>query len=93
MGTSPFPGPLPDQLPRLADSYFLRSKAVVEQHGDVTVTYAIFMRRPVLSAPNMAITWLEAMMAHRHQQVKIDIRHPEGSWVGAGQPICYITGS
>ncbi len=93
MGTSPFPGPLPDQLPRLADSYFLRSKAVVEQHGDVTVTYAIFMRRPVLSAPNMAISWLEAMMAHRQQQVKIDIRHPEGSWVGAGQPICYITGS
>ena len=90
---SPFPGPSPDQHPNLTDSYFLRSKAVVEQHGDIDVTYAVFMRRPVLSAPAMAIGWLEAMMAHRQMSVDINLCHPEGSWVGAEQPICYITGA
>ena len=88
-----FSGPSPDDHPRLTDSYFLRSKAVVEAHGDITVTYAIFMRRPVLSAPTLALRWLEGMIAHRGAKIDIDLRHPEGSWVGAGQAICYITGA
>ena len=66
---------------------------MVEKHGDIDVTYAVFMRRPVLSAPAMAIDWLEAMMAHRNMKVNINLCHPEGNWVGAGQPICYITGA
>lgn len=93
ISSSRFPGPYPEQHPSLTDSYFLRSKAVVEMHGDIDVTYAVFMRRPVLSAPAMAIDWLEAMMAHRKLKVDINLCHPEGNWVGAGQPICYITGS
>ena len=65
----------------------------MKRHGDIEVTYAIFMRRPVLSAPTLALRWLEDMMAHRGAKIDIDLRHPEGSWVGAGQAICYITGS
>ena len=36
---------------RFADKYFLRTKDIVEKFGDTTVTYAVFMRRPVTSAP------------------------------------------
>ena len=91
--SSKFPGPAASRQPELTDSYFLRTKAVVEAHGDAQVTYAIFMRRPVLSAPAMALDWLQAMMATRGLSCAIDLRHPEGSWVGAGQPLCYISGS
>ncbi len=86
-------GPAPNEQESLTDSYFLRSKAVVEAHGDADATYAIFMRRPVLSAPTLALDWLNEMMDHRKLKVDIDLKHPEGAWVGAGQPICYITGS
>jgi len=30
------------------DQYFLRTKATVAHFGDVKVTYAVFMRRPVV---------------------------------------------
>ena len=86
-------GPSPDDQPSLTDSYFLRTKAVVERNGNAQVTYAIFMRRPVLSAPKLALTWLEKMLEHRGAQYQIELSHPEGSWVGAGEPILYITGA
>lgn len=92
MTSEPFPGPSPKDQPALTDSYFLRTKAVVAAHGDVEVTYAVFMRRPVLSAPRLAIDWLEAMLKSRGASFNIDLRHVEGSWVGAGVPILYITG-
>ena len=85
-------GPSPEDQPRLTDSYFLRTKAVVSRNGEAEVTYAIFMRRPVLSAPRLAVDWLESMLEHRGVEVKITLNHPEGSWVGAGEPILYITG-
>jgi nicotinate phosphoribosyltransferase len=87
-----FPGPMPHDQPSLTDSYFLRTKAVVERNGDVDVTYAVFMRRPVLSAPCMAVDWLKAMLAARGVNCDLNLCHPEGSWVGAGDPIIYITG-
>jgi len=74
------------------DHYFLRTKSIVERFGDKEVTYAVFMRRPVISAPRLALNWLEAVMERRGQEIKIDLRHPEGKWIGAGEPICYITG-
>ncbi|MCE2517457.1 MAG: nicotinate phosphoribosyltransferase [Alphaproteobacteria bacterium] len=89
---SGFPGPSPEKQPALTDSYFLRTKAVVARNGDAEVTYAVFMRRPVLSAPRLAVEWLEAMLASRNTSYTLDLRHPEGSWVGAGEPILYITG-
>ena len=85
-------GPSPEDQPQLTDSYFLRTKAVVSRNGEAEVTYAIFMRRPVLSAPRLAVDWLESMLEHRGVEVKITLNHPEGSWVGAGEPILYITG-
>src|ERR1700730_16605785 len=75
------------------DSYFLKTKAVVGRFGDRPATYAVFMRRPVICAPRFAIEFLEKMAAERGQNFDIELSHPEGSWVGAGDPILYIGGS
>ena len=34
------------------DSYFNRTRKIVARFGDQHVTYAVFMRRPVISAPS-----------------------------------------
>jgi len=75
------------------DQYFKRTKAIVEKFGDMNVTYALFMRRPVVSAPRLAIDWLEAMARGRNTSFEFDLRYPEGKWVGAGEPIFYVTGA
>lgn len=75
------------------DHYFRRTRSVVERCGDVKVTYAVFMRRPVISAPRLACDWLKAIAAERNTQIEIDLRYAEGTQVGAGEPILYITGS
>jgi nicotinate phosphoribosyltransferase len=75
------------------DVYFKRTKAAVERFGDARVTYAVFMRRPVVSAPRLAVDWLRAVTASRGAPVEIDLMHPEGRWVGAGEPLMYVTGS
>ncbi|MGZ9096952.1 MAG: nicotinate phosphoribosyltransferase [Micavibrio sp.] len=79
-------------ISRWTDVYFKRTKAVVEKFGDSTVTYAVFMRRPVVSAPRLAIEWLENVAAERKFKITIDLIYAEGRWVGAGEPIMYITG-
>jgi nicotinate phosphoribosyltransferase len=76
-----------------ADKYFLRTKDIVERFNDTMVTYAVFMRRPVTSATKLAVLWLEEIAKSRKTIVKIDVRHKEGAWIGAGEPIVYITGS
>ncbi len=75
------------------DSYFSRTRTVVERFGDATVTYAIFLRRPVISAPRLMLDWLEEVARARGIAVATDLTHPEGSWVGAGEPLVYLTGS
>lgn len=80
-------------IPQRADAYFLRTKQIVEHFGDATVTYVVFMRRPVVFTPRFAITWLEQVMAQRGVTIKIDLAHQEGDWVGAGEPLFYYTGS
>lgn len=85
--------PTADELARLSDHYFIRTKAIVKDHGDVRVTYAIFLRRPVLSATRIATQWLERIAAERGTQFEIELNYPEGEWVGAGEPLLYITGS
>ncbi len=77
---------------RWTDHYFRRTKAVVETFGDCQVTYAVFMRRPVISAPRLALTWLENVAAERGCSFEVELIHPEGKWVGAGEPIFYVTG-
>jgi len=74
------------------DSYFLRSKAIVGHFGDRQATYAMFLRRPVISAPRFALEFLESMAAERGVRFDIEVSHPEGAWVGAGDPILYVTG-
>ena len=74
------------------DQYFRRTRRIVERFGDSKVTYAVFMRRPVISAPRLAIEWLTKAGAARGARFEIDLRRPEGKWVGAGEPILYING-
>ena len=75
------------------DSYFNRTKRIVGKFGDNTVTYAVFLRRPVICAPRLMLEWVETVAAARGQKIDIDLMHQEGEWVGAGEPIVYLTGS
>jgi len=75
------------------DVYFNRTRDVVERFGDKRVTYAVFLRRPVISAPRLMLDWLATVAAARDTAFDIDVTHPEGSWTGAGEPLVYITGS
>ena len=85
--------PVDNDIARFTDHYFNRTKAVIGKFGDSRVTYAIFMRRPVVCAPQLALDWLRELTAARGTQVEIDLRYPEGKWVGAGESMMYITGS
>ncbi len=76
-----------------ADSYFNRTKAVVQRFGDAEVTYAVFLRRPVISAPRLMLDWLRAVAASRATEFHIEVMHEEGQWVGAGDPLLYVSGS
>jgi nicotinate phosphoribosyltransferase len=81
------------QLPAWTDHYFLRTKQAVERFGDRRVTYAVFMRRPVTFAPRLMIEFLEQMAADRGTRFEIDANYAEGAWVGAGEPMLYVSGS
>ncbi|EHM00910.1 hypothetical protein HMPREF9946_02357 [Acetobacteraceae bacterium AT-5844] len=75
------------------DVYFNRTKEIVARFGDARVTYAVFLRRPVVSAPRLALDWLAAVAAERGTDISVELMHKEGEWVGAGDPILYISGS
>src|SRR5712691_8841845 len=81
-----------DDLAARTDSYFLKTKAIVEKFGDREATYAVFMRRPVISAPRFAVEFLERMAAARGTGFAIELNHPEAAGVGAGEPVLYVTG-
>ncbi len=85
--------PAPGEIGAWTDRYFDRTKAIVGRFGDVEVTYAVFMRRPVVCAPRLAVDWLVATMEARGARVTVDRMYGEGDWVGAGEPIMYISGS
>lgn len=84
--------PTIENIPRWTDAYFNRSKEIVERFGDRQVTYAVFMRRPVTSAPRLMIDWLRRVAAQRRVEFDIDLVYDEGRWVGAGEPMLYISG-
>jgi len=84
--------PRPEDVPRLTDQYFSKTKQAVARFGDKRVTYAVFMRRPVISTPKLAIDWLEAVAAARGVAFDIRLTHAEGEWVGAGEPILFLSG-
>ena len=75
------------------DAYFNRTREVIGRFGDKRVTYAFFLRRPVISAPRLMLDWLAEVAALRGTRFEFDQAHPEGTWVGAGEPIVYVTGS
>jgi len=75
------------------DAYFNRTRAIVRRFGDRRVTYAIFLRRPVISAPRLMLDWIATVAAARATSFDCEVMYPEGSWVGAGEPLVYITGS
>ena len=75
------------------DVYFNRTREIVARFGDKRVTYAIFLRRPVISAPRLMLDWLAEVAAARATHFDIDVTHPEGTWTGAGEPLVYLSGS
>lgn len=75
------------------DSYFSRTRQIVARFGDKRVTYAIFLRRPVIAAPRLMLDWLETVANARRRTFDVDLMYPEGAWIGAGEPIVYISGS
>jgi len=66
---------------------------IVARFGDQRVTYAVFMRQPVCFAPRLAIEWLEETARRRGAEFDIELNHREGEWVGAGEPLLYVSGS
>jgi nicotinate phosphoribosyltransferase len=93
-GTNPMTStpPGPDDVSRWTDVYFQRTRAIVEKFGDQRVTYAVFMRRPVVFAPRLALDWLRQTATARGFTPEIQQNYAEGKWVGAGEPMLWITG-
>ena len=75
------------------DVYFNRTRDIVARFGDRQVTYALFLRRPVISAPRLMLDWLAEVAQARGIEIEVELTHPEGSWTGAGEPLVYLTGS
>ena len=57
------------------------------------VTYAIFLRRPAICAPRLMAEWIETVARERDVTFDLALTHEEGAWVGAGEPLAYLTGS
>ena len=64
--------PTNGEIERYTDHYFNRTKRVIGKFGDARVTYAIFMRRPVVFAPRLALQWLEDTGRERNTRVEVD---------------------
>ena len=75
-----------------SDSYFKRTREIVRRHGDREVTYAIFMRRPVIFCPKLAFEWIETAASERETKFSIEPCFNEGDQVGAGEVLVYISG-
>jgi nicotinate phosphoribosyltransferase len=82
-----------DAVASRTDAYFNRTKAIAARFGDCRVTYAVFLRRPVIAAPRLALDFLNGVAAARGTRFDIEMLHEEGAWVGAGDPLLYLSGS
>lgn len=51
------------------------------------------MRRPVIFTPGIMVRWLEEVSRERGFSLQIELNYEEGEWVGAGEPLAYLTGS
>ena len=84
--------PAESQISAWTDHYFNRTKAIAARFGDKKVTYAVFMRRPVIAATGLAVDWLNTICAQRKIDIEVTVSFPEGKWVGSGEPLLYISG-
>lgn len=84
---------LSEDINNRTDAYFNRTRDIIARFGDKRVTYAVFLRRPVISAPRLMVDWLRAVAEEQSVPVDLDVTHSEGDWVGAGEPLVYVTGS
>lgn len=82
-----------DMVAARTDAYFNRTQHIVQHYGDKEVVYAVFLRRPVLSAPRLVLQWLDKLFEQEKINATYYVAFPEGEWVGAGQPILYLKGS
>ncbi len=85
--------PKNEDITRLTDSYFVKTKETVARFGDRNGTYAVFMRRPVIFTPKLMVDWLNEVADARGTEFQIELNYAEGGWVGAGEPLMYITGA
>lgn len=74
------------------DAYFNKAQTIIAKNGDCRVTYALFIRRPVISAPRFMMEWLNSVSDRRGFEIDYDLAFPEGEWVGAGEPLMYLSG-
>ena len=89
----PLDGPRDREVARYTDHYFTRTRKAIARFGDARVTYALFLRRPVCFAPRLMIEWLNEVAAERNTEFTLDCQFEEGAWVGAGEPLMYLSGS
>jgi len=75
---APGDSPTEDHIRRWTDHYFLKTKKAVERFGDVQVTYAVFMRRPVVFAPRLMVAWLEGAARTRGMALEIEYARQGG---------------
>ncbi len=60
------------------DVYFNRTREVVRRFGDRRVTYAVFLRRPVIAAPRLMLEWIALAGEMRGTAFEIDADPPRG---------------
>ncbi len=82
-----------EEIRARTDAYFNRTRTIVERFGDRRVTYALFLRRPVIAAYGLMTGWLAEVARARGLEVQCEPRFAEGDWVGAGEPLVYVSGS
>ena len=66
-----------DVVRQWTDNYFLKTRTIVERFGDIQVTYAVFMRRPVIFAPKLSVDWLQKVARERDVEFQIKLK-PSG---------------
>ena len=77
-GGAPQTHPDNEEIEQYTDHYFNRTKRVIGKFGDQRVTYAIFMRRPVICTPRLAVEWLQMVARERRTAFDVDLRYREG---------------
>ena len=86
------PVPAAADVSRWTDAYLNKTRQIIDRFGDKSATYAIFMRRPVIFTPGLMVEWLEGIARERAVEFQVELNYAEGDWVGAGEPLLYLTG-